>query len=155
MGETRVAVKAAIVDDGRLLILRRSGASEGVVDLPGGRVEFGEGPADALRREVVEETGLVVRARRPIDVWDWRPTNHSHVIGITFWCERASGQVRLGHEHSGFEWLSRSEITRLKAPWDERLLALLDWITDSALQESESVNACRTGQPAAGSRDGA
>jgi mutator protein MutT len=48
-------------DDGRLLLIRRGQPPAiGTWTLPGGRVEPGETPAEAARREVAEETGLTV-----------------------------------------------------------------------------------------------
>src|SRR5664279_973428 len=55
------AVGAIAVRDGALLLIRRRRSpSRGSWSLPGGRVEPGETAEDALRREVAEETGLVV-----------------------------------------------------------------------------------------------
>jgi ADP-ribose pyrophosphatase YjhB (NUDIX family) len=55
------AVGAIAIRDGCLLLIRRGQApSRGRWSLPGGRVEAGETPAEALVREVAEETGLVV-----------------------------------------------------------------------------------------------
>lgn len=59
----------AVVHDasGRLLLIRRGHEpSKGRWSLPGGRVEAGESAAEAVEREVLEETGLVVRAGEPV-----------------------------------------------------------------------------------------
>ena len=59
----------AVVQDGagRLLLIRRGQEpSRGLWSLPGGRVEPGESLEQAVVREVREETGLVVRAGRPV-----------------------------------------------------------------------------------------
>lgn len=57
-------VGGVVLDDaGRLLLIRRGHApSAGLWSVPGGRVEPGETPAAAVEREVLEETGLRVRA---------------------------------------------------------------------------------------------
>jgi len=56
-----VCVGAVIVDDDRLLLIRRGhGPAAGEWSFPGGRVEFGETMVEALVREVKEETGLDV-----------------------------------------------------------------------------------------------
>src|SRR6478735_11335416 len=55
-------VGAVILDDvGRLLVVRRMNApSADLWSVPGGRIELGESPREAVTREVREETGLVV-----------------------------------------------------------------------------------------------
>src|SRR6201999_1011168 len=56
-----LAVSAAIIRDGKVLIVRRARPpARGVFTLPGGGVEVGENLVEAVVREVVEETGLAV-----------------------------------------------------------------------------------------------
>ncbi|MGW4808013.1 NUDIX domain-containing protein [Kitasatospora sp. NPDC004272] len=54
----RVRVCAVLVHDGRLALIRRHRLAGEQHSLPGGVVEDGEEPADALRRELIEELGL-------------------------------------------------------------------------------------------------
>src|SRR5688500_44669 len=57
----QIAVGASVVADGRRPMARRGhDPGAGLWSLPGGRVELGEYLVDALRREVLEETGLDV-----------------------------------------------------------------------------------------------
>ncbi|MFF4748886.1 (deoxy)nucleoside triphosphate pyrophosphohydrolase [Streptomyces sp. NPDC002514] len=60
MTERIVVVAAALLDDGRLLAARRSAPPDlaGRWELPGGKVEPGERPEDALVRELREELGV-------------------------------------------------------------------------------------------------
>jgi 8-oxo-dGTP diphosphatase len=61
MTRPEVCVGAVVLDDDRLLLIRRGhGPAAGHWSLPGGRVEFGETMVEALVREVQEETGLEV-----------------------------------------------------------------------------------------------
>ncbi|MBI2710620.1 MAG: NUDIX domain-containing protein [Actinobacteria bacterium] len=54
-----VCVGAVVVDDGQLLLIRRGrGMAAGEWSVPGGRVEAGETLAEAVVRELAEETGL-------------------------------------------------------------------------------------------------
>lgn len=60
-GSVRVAVGAVLRDAGRVLLVRRTNPpSRGLWAVPGGRVEPGETLEAAVRREVLEETGLAV-----------------------------------------------------------------------------------------------
>lgn len=61
MAFPQIAVGAIVVHDDALLMVQRSNdPGKGLWSLPGGRVETGEFLADAVRREVREETGLEV-----------------------------------------------------------------------------------------------
>jgi mutator protein MutT len=56
-----ICVGAVVIDDDRLLLIRRGhGPAAGEWSFPGGRVEFGETMVEAVVREVYEETGLEV-----------------------------------------------------------------------------------------------
>jgi uncharacterized protein (TIGR00730 family) len=83
-----VGTSAFLVRDGRLLLTRRRGAhGAGTWAPPGGRVDAGERPGDAVRRELLEETGLVAEQVEPIgwtdDVMDETGRHHvtlHHVV---------------------------------------------------------------------------
>ena len=67
-----LATKAFIIYEGKVLILRESGSYQdgtnaGRYDLPGGRLNPGEKYDEALAREVLEETGLTIKIKKPLD----------------------------------------------------------------------------------------
>lgn len=114
-----IAVKAAILRGHRLLVLSKSstGAASdpdpGVrIDLPGGRIQFGESPVEALRREVAEETGLQIEPIAPLQVWHY-VQQRFQLVGIDYLCEYKSGEVVLSDEHDTFAWLTEQELRRL------------------------------------------
>jgi 8-oxo-dGTP pyrophosphatase MutT (NUDIX family) len=112
-----VATKAFIVHQGKVLILRESGTydegtNSGRYDLPGGRLQPGEHVLEALKREVKEETGLVVELGDPISVGEWRPVVKEvpwQIIGIFFECETSSLEVSLSGDHDEYKWIEPSE----------------------------------------------
>ena len=84
----RVAAYALLTRDGEVLLTQMSSRTriEGRWTLPGGGIDHGEDPRDALRREVYEETGLRVEPRRVMDV------HATHFVGA-----RADGTVEDYH----------------------------------------------------------
>lgn len=114
----RVAMKAVIVSDGKVLILREAktydeGTQEGRYHVPGGRIEIGENFEAALQREVREETGLTVDIVMPLYVGEWRPVIKGvpHQIIATFLVCRLSSEAEivLSDEHDAYEWIEPKE----------------------------------------------
>jgi ADP-ribose pyrophosphatase YjhB (NUDIX family) len=99
MNTVRLSVKAIIVRDGKLLVLRCRDAEGDWYMLPGGGQEHGETVHEALRRECVEEVGYDVRVDRLRYVRDYIAKNHEfaaeegdvHGVELMFECEIASG----------------------------------------------------------------
>lgn len=73
----RVVAKAMVVKDGKVMLVKESPNLSGQWELPGGGIDFGEDPIQALRREIEEEMNLKIKSvnPRPIYVWPWRMEN--------------------------------------------------------------------------------
>ena len=79
-----VAVGAIVVDHDRLLLVRRGrGPAEGYWSVPGGRVELGETLAEAVTRELREETGLD-GVCGPLLGWAERISEDEHHVILDF-----------------------------------------------------------------------
>jgi ADP-ribose pyrophosphatase YjhB (NUDIX family) len=88
-----VRVTGVVVEDGCILVLDQDTDTGRSWSLPGGKVEEGEPLADALVREMREETGLDVEVGRLLYVCDHLPDGGAHVLHITFEARRAGGAV--------------------------------------------------------------
>lgn len=88
----RTGVKAFIVHEGKILVVKERLADEGgriIHDLPGGGIELGESLREALVREVFEEVGLNVEVGSPVGGWDFilkKPDEHIHIVCLGYQC---------------------------------------------------------------------
>jgi len=133
--QQRIAVRAVIIKDRKVLVIRESGTYEegtnvGKYDLPGGRVSAGERFDEALRREVFEEVGLEIITFKPFFVGEWRPVVKDtplQIIGIFFVCTTNNADVVLGTDHDEFLWVGREDVVSipLMSPVPEALQILV------------------------------
>ena len=116
-----LAVSAAIIRDGRVLVARRAkGASTGVFTMPGGVVEAGETLRQALVREIAEETRIVIEpvalaGEREFISRDENGRVSRHFVILCFACRWISGEGEPQLEElSELRWLEPAELTGLK-----------------------------------------
>ena len=119
-------VGAVIVRGETVLCAQRgsAGALPGMWEFPGGKIEPGESPREALEREIVEELGCRVRVEEQVT-----STTHEYDFGIvtltTFFCELVEGEPELS-EHEAVVWLRPTDLTKLDwAPADVPAVVLI------------------------------
>jgi ADP-ribose pyrophosphatase YjhB (NUDIX family) len=103
-------VKGIIRKNDHILVLVKP---NNTLDLPGGRVEYGETVKSALRREINEETGLKVKIHDPVEEWSFYKTPNHLIKGITMDCAYVEGKVKLCDEHKSYFWAAIDSINRL------------------------------------------
>ncbi len=81
-------------------------------DLPGGKVDTGELPIAAIKREIQEETGIVVSNLHQIIVYDWE---NSQEYREYFYCAMVDIQevVLAPEEHISYRWIALDKINEL------------------------------------------
>lgn len=101
-------VGAAVVRDGRVLAARRTTPPEaaGRWEFPGGKVEPGEAPGDALVREVREELGCTVAVEEWLD--DEVPIGERHLLRVAL-ARLVEGEP-VPVEHDRVRWLAHDEL---------------------------------------------
>jgi 8-oxo-dGTP diphosphatase len=114
-----LAVSAAVIRNGKVLIVRRARPpANGVYTLPGGGVEVGENLMEAVTREVFEETGLTVApvalaGYREAIVRDGEGRVERHFVILPFAARWIAGEPVLNDELSEAMWLRPEELTGL------------------------------------------
>ena len=110
-----------------LLVQKSRGPYTGLLDLPGGRIEPGESPEDAVRREFAEETGLDVRVESRLGDFD-HATHYSPHGG--------AGEISLHHSGTIFKVALAQTGQGAKSGPDGQDSLGARWVAIGGLQES-------------------
>jgi len=115
-----LAVSAAILRDGKVLVVRRARKPAlNLYTLPGGVVEAGETLHEALIREVREETQLTIEpvalaGHREVIMRDAGGWAQRHFVILSFAARWISGEPMLNEELDDARWLAPAELTGLR-----------------------------------------
>jgi 8-oxo-dGTP diphosphatase len=115
-----VAVSAAIIRDGKVLVVRRArNPALHLYTLPGGAVEAGETLVQAVTREVREETSLDVEpvalaGNREVIMRDAQGRVERHFVILCFAARWRSGEAILNEELDDARWLDPAELSGLR-----------------------------------------
>ena len=113
MYPTDLTVSAVIEDNGRYLLIEEYSMGEVVLNQPGGHIESGESPEEAVVREVQEETGCDVSCGELIGVYLWiHPQTRQQFLRLVYVADFVSCDESLPLDHSivSRQWLTRADI---------------------------------------------
>lgn len=97
-----------------LLIQRKHEPFQGAWALPGGFVEYGETTENAIRREMVEETGLKISVRRLLGVYsDPARDPRGHTITVVYLLDRVGGTLTAGDDAGNVRFFKADELPKL------------------------------------------
>jgi len=112
--DPKVAAAVLVVQDGRVLLVRRVNEPfRGMWTLPAGFVNGGEDPAEAAQRECLEETGLSVRVTRVYDIVSGREHPRGADFVIVYQAEITGGEMKAEDDADAVEWFDKDHLPRL------------------------------------------
>lgn len=118
------AVIKSLNDKGQTIILstqRGYGKFKDSWEFPGGKIEKGETPQEALKREIMEELDTQIEVGTLIDTIEYDYSDF-HLSMDCFWCEIVSGNLVL-KEHENAKWLTKEQLQDVEwLPADIKLI---------------------------------
>lgn len=113
----KVSVRGAVFRGGKILLVRER--SDGGWCMPGGWADVGDSPSAMVEREVREESGLEVRAKRLIGVYDGNRNDAQlevmHAYDLVFLCDDLGGEPHSSNETSDASFFGLDEIPSLSS----------------------------------------
>lgn len=111
-----LGVGAIVIREGEVVVIRRANEPlKGEWSIPGGKVELGETVAQALVREVREETGLEVEPAALVEVFERITRDEAgktkyHYVLLDYQCHVRGGGLRAGGDACEARWLAAAEL---------------------------------------------
>ncbi|MFN8384546.1 MAG: NUDIX hydrolase [Anaerolineales bacterium] len=121
----KVDVRGAVFRDGKILLVQERADNHWA--MPGGWADIGDLPSSMVEREVLEESGLQVRASKVIAVYDANrvePMEFFHAYKLIFLCELLGGELQTSFETLAVDFFDPAQLPPLSTSrTDERMIA--------------------------------
>ena len=112
----KIVVSGFLQHEGKVLLIRRNQREKfypGSFELPGGKVDFGEGPTKALEREFLEETNLKIKVGEPLRTFSYVSDEGArHTVEIVYRVSLLSSpsELKLSDAHDDYKWVLPCEV---------------------------------------------
>jgi ribonuclease HI len=142
----RIAVRAIIRKDEKTLLLRRSTGRPSILgkyELPGGKLDYGEQPEDALSRHLVDEAGLTIQAAQLFDVLtyiDHDDRDMQYVLILYLVSLGVGGaKVELSQNYDHYKWEMVSKIHQSELTESAKLLLGISQQNITSVRKEELI----------------
>ena len=118
--KTGISQKCIVLHGDAVLLAIKRGESAptapGLWDIPGGELDFGEDPREAMLREIREECGLEMNDITLFDVYGEVDQNGNYWVTLAYYGVSKDGEVQLSYEHTKWKWVTVEEFLKLESP---------------------------------------
>jgi 8-oxo-dGTP pyrophosphatase MutT (NUDIX family) len=110
-----ISIKGVLLRGQEVLLLKNE---RDEWELPGGKLELRETPQACLKREIEEETGLVVEIGALVDAWVYTIAPGVHVFIVVYGCTsiRPDAAVHISGEHREHLWTRVNDVSKMRIP---------------------------------------
>lgn len=124
-----LVVRAAVINkEGKILLMKRYKDDTwmpGKWELPGGKVDLGQDASNAMEREVLEETGLVIIPTDKVVYWNSEIVGSGKYKGLPYLAivgtaKPVAGEINLSKEHDDYTWLTIKEALQKDVVFETR-----------------------------------
>jgi 8-oxo-dGTP pyrophosphatase MutT (NUDIX family) len=137
-----VSVKGVALKDGKVLLLENERREW---ELPGGKLELGEDPADCVAREISEESGWDVLTGPLLDCWQYHIRPGTDVLIVTYGCHvRSAAPPVVSSEHKQAGLFSPAQVPALNMPAGYKR-SITTWLAHDGNQQFTPLDAAMPG----------
>lgn len=141
----RIAVRAIVRKDGKTLLLKRASGRPSILgkyELPGGKIEYGEQPEDALSRYLTDDTGLTMQTAQLFDVLtyiDHDDRDMQYILILYLASLSGAGNVTLSSNYDHYLWKKVSNIQQESLTESTKLLLGISQQVISSVKAKELI----------------